>query len=651
MGSPEGNSVTATLDIIARRGRDAWKPPMFIPLSEWADRYAYLSEESSAVVGKFHCLPYQREIMDAFTNPKVETLTLMKSARVGGTKIIDFAIAYRIHQNPRSMLIVQPTLAAAKRFSKIELKPMFRDTPALHGRIAREKSRDASNTILEKDFVGGTLFIVGANSPTGLSALTVGDVFLDEEDRYSDEAKDEGDPSELAIKRTETYPNRKIIRNSSPGDKRTSKIEPSFLDGDQRYRHVPCPHCGAAHPYIFRSVDGEIGHTFEWPEHQPENAFFRCPECEKEIHEKHKAWMDQNGVWVPRKPFLGHASFFIWAAYSYSANATWGKMAEKFLLSKDDPRKLKVFVNTWLAQTWTSQGDAPDWHRLYERREDYPKNVIPARALVVTAAADVHPDRIEVEIVAWGPGLESWSMDYRVFNGPTDTISSPVWRDLDAMMIEEFPSENGRFLKIARFAIDCGYNTQVVLSWVKRHTFPRVVAFKGSDTERSIVGHLSLTEYTIGGKKIKGGAKHFPVGVSQIKSELYGWLKQPAPTTENPAVPIGFCHFSTAVNNEEYFRQLTAEKLVTETTKAGRYRYQWVKDYKRNEALDVRVYNRALAHQLGVDRWKATGEETAEPAPQRKTAPPPMPSMPARPLPQTRQRRRSSLARRPQRLW
>ena len=645
--------MTAALDIIAKRGMAAWKPPQFIPLSEWADRYAYLSEEASAVVGKFHCLPYQREIMDAFTDRRVEEITLMKSARVGGTKFIDFAIACRIHQNPRSILVVQPTLATAKRFSKIELKPMFRDTPVLHGRISKEKSRDASNTMLEKDFVGGTLFIVGANSPAGLSSITVGDVFLDEEDRYKNEAGAEGDPIELAIKRTESYPNRKIIHNSTPGDKATSKIEPKFLEGDQRFYHVPCPHCGAMRPLQFRAKSGEEpGHTMEWPEGDPDGAFFRCAECRGEIHEKDKRRMIENGKWVARMPFRGHASFHIWAAYSYHPNATWAHTANKFVKAKGDQFKLKVFVNTSLGETWTSQGDAPDWHRLYERRENYPARQVPARARLLTAAADVHEDRIEIEVMAWGPGMENWSIDYRVLWGETDSIASPIWRELDAMLIEQFTSEAGRIFTIAKFGIDCGFRTQVVTKWVGRHSLSRVVALKGEDRERQVIGAPSHTERTLGGKIIKGSVRHYPVGVSIIKSEIYGWLRLPAPTEENPAIPIGYSHFSINVNNEEYFKQLTAERLEIIEMKNGRRKYGWVKDYKRNEALDVHVYNRALAFQLGVDRWKSADEA---PHPAGKTTPgsvtPQMPPSVPPMSPQMPRRRLSLRDRRPRRLW
>lgn len=637
---------------IIRRGCAAWKPPTFPPLSQWADRHAYLSPEASSVVGKFHCLPYQREIFDTFTDRRVETVTIMKSARVGGTKFMLFAIGYRIDQNPRPLLVVQPSLTVARRFSKIELTPMIRDTPVLHGKISKAKSRDSGNAMLQKDFVGGTIYLVGANSASGLSGITVGDVFLDEEDRYPAEADKEGDPSELAMRRADTYHNRKIVRNSSPADRATSKIEPSFLEGDQRYYHVPCPHCGSKRVLMFRQILGEEpGHTMEWPENEPENAFFRCADCQEEIHEKDKIWMMENGRWIAKMPFRGHASFHIWAAYSYSPGATWGHIAKKFLTSKGSTAKLKVFVNTWLGQTWTSQGDAPDWHRLYERREDYLRGQVPARARILTACADVQQDRIEVEVIAWGPGMENWSIDYRVFWGETDSISSHVWRDLDAMLIEQFTSESGRVFTIAKFGIDCGYNTQVVTAWVRRHNSYRVVAVKGSDQERQVIGAPSFTESTLNGKKIKGSVRHYPIGVSIIKPEIYGWLRLPAPTDENPAIPIGYSHFSVNVHTEEYFKQLTAERLEITERKDGRRKYEWVKDYKRNEALDVHVYNRALAFQLGVDRWKAA-DETPSPTVVREKPATVTPQMPPPPQmsPQMPRRRAPLRNMRPRRL-
>ena len=51
-----------------------------------------------------------------------------------------------------------------------------------------------------------------------------------------------------------------------------------------------------------------------------------------------------------------------------------------------------------------------------------------------------------------------------------------------------------------------------------------------------------------------------------IKEELYRWLKLERPTAESGEPnPPGYCHFPQY--GEEYFKQLTAEQLVTRVVK------------------------------------------------------------------------------------
>ena len=96
----------------------AFKPPKKMTLSEWADTYAYLSAESSAEGGRWRTLPYQKGIMNAITDPKIEQITVMKSARVGYSKILNHVAAYHIHQDPCPIMIVQPTIEDAQGYSK-----------------------------------------------------------------------------------------------------------------------------------------------------------------------------------------------------------------------------------------------------------------------------------------------------------------------------------------------------------------------------------------------------------------------------------------------------------------------------------------------------------------------------------------------------
>jgi phage terminase large subunit GpA-like protein len=65
--------------------------------------------------------------------------------------------------------------------------------------------------------------------------------------------------------------------------------------------------------------------------------------------------------------------------------------------------------------------------------------------------------------------------------------------------------------------------------------------------------------------------------------------------------PAGYCHFPKY--SEEYFKQITAEQLVTKLVKGYR-RHEWQKMRERNEALDCRVYARAAAGRIGIDRFQ-----------------------------------------------
>ena len=222
----------------------SFKPPKKLSLSDWADEYAYLSAESSAEGGRWKTLPYQKGMMDAITNPDVEQVTIMKSARVGYSKILNHVIAYHIHQDPCPIMVVQPTIEDATGYSKEEIAPMLRDSKCLHGLVSDAKAKDGQNTLLQKQLPGGTLSLVGANSPRGFRWVSRRIVLFDEIDGYPASAGTEGDQIKLGIRRTEYYWNRKIVSGSTPTVKDFSRIEKMFLQTNQQRFYVPCPHCG-----------------------------------------------------------------------------------------------------------------------------------------------------------------------------------------------------------------------------------------------------------------------------------------------------------------------------------------------------------------------------------------------------------------------
>lgn len=593
--------------------RDAmlvWKPPPRLSLSEWADTHFYLSQGMAAEPGRWRTLPYQRGIMDAITDPAIRRVTLIKSARVGGTLMANAAIGYFIHQDPSPILYVLPTVENAEGHSKDTIAPMLRDVPVLAniGFAEGEDSgpKGSGNTIRHKIFPGGALMLVGANSGAGLRRVGVRILILDEVDAYPPSAGSDGDPVKLATMRTQAYWNRKVIAVSTPLIEGASQIERLFEDGDQRRYFVPCPSCGHMAPLVFT---GEKGHRMEWPEGRPEDAFFSCQAAGCVIEHQQKRELVERGEWRAaewdeaaaqwvRQPSGEHASFHIWAAYSPNANASWAEIAREFLKVKGNPEELRTFVNTWLGETWKERGEAPDWERLYGRREHYSVGTVPAGTLVLTAGVDVQKDRFVYEVVGWGAGKESWSVDIGVL--PGDPANEHDWHVLDELLERTFPAPDGAQMPIRMLAVDSGYLTSSVYAWARRHPMTRVVACKGVSTARAIISVPVKVDITLSGRRV--GYKMWPIGVDIAKSELYGWLtlKQPA---DGEQAPPGYCHFPEY--EQEFFKQLTAEHLVPRDTRLGFKVYEWQKIPDReNHWLDARILARAAAALVGLDRMR-----------------------------------------------
>ncbi len=582
---------------VVRGELKAWRPPPRLSVSEWADQFYYLSPESSSVPGRWTTLPYQREPLDAMGDPAVKHLAIMKSARVGYTRMLLAALGYYMHQDPTGCLVIQPTIDDARGFSRDDLQPMIRDCDVL-AKVTEEGDEDVGNTMLQLRYPGGVISLVGAHSGTGLRRISRRVIAADEVDAYP-VLIGEGDVIKLAQKRSEYYYDRRFFAGSTPLIAQTSRIERMFNEGDARRYFVPCPQCGHFAPLVF---SGDAGHSMKWPDGKPEDAFFACQLNGCVILESSKRAMVTAGQWRPTKIGLpGHRSYHMWAAISFSPGAAWGSIASEFVEAKNDVERLRVFVNTTLGETWKERGDAPDWELVYARRESYRIGSVPDGVRFLTCGVDVQKDRWVYEVVGWSEGKESWSIDAGVI--PGDTSNDAEWLKVDELLNRTFHTDGGVALSILMLAVDAGFNTQMVYNWARRHPMSRVLAVKGVSTARTLIGAPSPVDVKVNGKVYARGYKIWPVGVDVAKGELYGWLRLPLPAEGKPH-PHGFCHFPE--HGEDYFKQLTAEHLVSSTTSKGFTKMEWqMMPGRENHFLDARVYARAAAARAGLDRMRA----------------------------------------------
>ena len=574
------------------------RPDPLLTISQWADRYRWLSQRASAEHGRWRTerTPYLREIMDCLSPMSlIERTVFMKGAQIGGTECGNNWMGYIIHQAPGPMMAVQPTVEMAKRNSKQRIDPLIEESEVLRKLVRDPRSRDSGNTVLSKDFPGGVLVMTGANSAVGLRSMAARYLFLDEVDAYPGDVEGEGDPITLAMARTRTFARRKVFLVSTPKITGMSRIESAYEESDQRKYWVPCPTCREFQILKFAQL--------RWPKGDPQSAVYVCEHCGQEIRNHQKQSMLARGEWRAGTKGDGKtAGFHISSLYSPVGWFSWGDAAKQFEQAQKNPALLQVFVNTVLGETWTLLGEAPEWQKLYDRREDYKVGLVPRGGLFLTAGADVQKDRIEVEIAAWGRGKESWSVDYRVFEG--DTSRAAVWEKLTGLLNESFTTESGLELPIMQLAVDSGFATIEVYQWARRQG-GRVLVIKGDSRTPSLIGSASPVEVGPMGAKLKRGVRVWPVNSGMAKEELYRWLRQDRPTDEDVAkgipFPSGYCHFPRY--SEEYFKQITAEQLVTKIVKGYR-RHEWQKMRERNEALDCRVYARAAAGRVGIDRFQ-----------------------------------------------
>lgn len=547
--------------------------------------------------------------MDAVNDPKVETVVIMSAAQVGKTEIINNIVGYYIHQDPSPILLLQPTLQMGEAWSKDRLIPMARDSKVFGDLISTDKKRDGGNTILHKVFPGGHITIAGANSPASLASRPIRIVMMDEVDRYPLSAGEEGDPVNLARKRTTTFWNRKIVMVSTPTIKGQSRIEAAFESSDKRKYHVPCPQCGHKQALTWQGV--------KWPKGQPADAYYVCAENGCVITDADKPNMLKHGEWIATAPFAGTAGFHLNELYS-----PWVSLAEiacNFMEAKKLPETLKTFTNTALAETWdnNNEGEGIESQMLRKRCEDY-RDIMPKGSLFMTCAVDVQDDRLEGEIVAWGYNYESWSVDYFVIHG--NPALPEIWQSLLGIITKPIMHEFGVTRPIITTCIDTGgHYTDEVYKFCKKYgRAHRIFAVKGA----SQVGKQLVSKPT---SNNRFGTKLFLVGTDTAKELIYSRLniEKTGP---------GYCHFPKHYD-DEYFKQLTSERFVERFDK-GRKKLEWRKTYKRNEALDCRVYNLAayeitrpalrfmedtLHAQAGVNKEDIKPKESIKkPEPQRK---------------------------------
>lgn len=579
----------------------------------------------SADSGKFSIekTPYLREILEAFQSDDWRELYVIKCARMGFTLSLLVLMGYFVVETPGNILFVGPTAGEVKSFFKQQLNPFIRNCPPLETAFSRaaRPNDDRKQETTTKYFAGGYLSAIGGVAAAGFRGKYVRLALVDELGGFDAEAGNEGDQIELLKKRGETDDSFKLIAGSTPTIEGLCKITQQYQDTDRRRYYVPCPHCGHYQPLTWPRL--------RWERGKPETAQYQCAGCEKLIHESAKFEMLAAGRWVPENPANPRRGYKLGPAL-YSPFVGWSHHVTEFLAAKDEPGKLKVWVNTTLGEPFKIQEITLHGNALYQKRERYSAEV-PMRAGILTCGVDVQHNRLEASVYGWGVGEEGWLIEHRIFDG--DTSAFDVWRQLDAYLESSFQHESGFQLKISVTLIDAGdgNRTKMVYDFCAPRAIRKIFPLKGDNKQDSPLVRTTRV-----------GVRRQPmvlVGRHTALDIILPRLARPA-HVDGDFIP-GTIHLPTSLTIEQC-DQFASQALVRKRS-GGKtrliYETRLGEGYRRDEMLDCAVYALAGLEISGANvrkivanlRRSVKNEEVDEAM--AEPSPPSAPERPARVVP------------------
>jgi phage terminase large subunit GpA-like protein len=602
------------------------KPPEDLTVSQWADKNRRLTSESSAEVGKWRTsrTPYMFDILDSFTDPLIEHIVVVAASQVGKSETINNMVGYCIDQDPGPILLIQPTIDDVKRYSEMRIAPMIRETRCLKRKVADPKSRDAANTKRQKSFPGGVLVMTGSNVAHDLSSMPIRYVFGDERDMWATSAGSEGDPWELAVARTRTFYNKKMVEVSTPTVKGASAIENSYNLGTMERWKTQCPHCGEYVEITFDNIrfeydaaengDKKIFHISE--------IFYVCPECGG-ISDEH-TMKSQPAKWVATVPEARkhHKTRSFWLTAWVSPWATWESIILQFLQAGTDSAKLQVVYNTQFGELWEERGDMASEDDVMARREVYEAEV-PDGVLLLTCGVDTQDDRLEYEVVGHRRYGETWGIKKGVILGRPDT--EEVWERLDEVLSHKYKFKSGVSLQISLTFIDeGGHFTQEVRQHCLARQYDHVFAIKGANRPDIPYTAPPKKQKIVVNGKVIGQVWVYEIGVNAGKQKIVDNLRVQSPGAN-------YCHFPLRDDyGKQFFKQLMSEHLAYVPKLKHPWQWQKIPGHERNEAFDIRNYNLAACEILSPD-WDAIEQKLRTAKPGEENASIPMKEKKAKP--------------------
>jgi len=599
MGKTETKKQAPNKNIWSKAERSAWSLPQKLTVSEWADKYRILDEKSAAP-GQWRTgmTPYLKGIMDAFNDPHVETITVVKVPQSGGTEAFLNMLGYAICEDPGPALLILPRHEEDCGYMAGRLKAMVSNSPELNGHTT---GRMWDLMGFEFNFDRMTLYFSGSNSPAGLGTKPIRYLWLDETDKYPPFVGKEASPIDLATKRTITFWDRKICHVSTPTTT-NGNIWQMWLKSARHEYYVPCPFCGEYQVLTFFGRERgdyrlKIAKEMRDPsviKSTPGCVWYECEFCKGRIEEAQKPELISRGEWLPEKhsgEILSSAKeirisvseargqfSYNWRHIGFHFNAlispwiSWPEiMAEWFEANTEEGiaiGKFLDFKNAVLAEPYTETVVEVRTEELLKNIGGFSRGQVPDECRILVAGADYHEDirgqvRIDFEVRGFSHGERNFVIS-------CGSVYS--WGELEEeILLHTFPWTNPENkspeLAVVQLFIDSGYKPDEVYSFCQQYR-GICLPTKGMAGKQRTPLILSSLEKTSAQRQAKWrGLQIALLDTSFFKDKVHGW-------SSRAAGEAGSTQFFREIP-DFYFREFTNERKTKVKGRFGGFSWQW----------------------------------------------------------------------------
>ncbi|HIJ70671.1 MAG TPA: hypothetical protein HPP87_04820 [Planctomycetes bacterium] len=623
--------MSRTATILPEAVREALRLPWSGSVSEWADRHRILSGPACTEAGQWRTqrAPYLRGPMDAFGDPEVAEIIIVKNVQSGASEAMLNQMGYAMAEDPGPGMLVNPTEENTGYVQRDRLRPMIEASDEMK-RHTTGRIWDLSGDAFRFDVM--SLYFGSSNSIPSLRGKPVRYLWLDDVDAYAAYAGTEGDPVKLAMARSTAFWDSKIVLIST-ATTINGTIWRAWLRSNMQQYWMPCPRCGAYTIWTFEQL--KLPKELRDPDEIIENdgcVWYECAKCGGRIEETEKEASVAAGVWVPEGQAVDESDrltgkpkrsrrvcgFRYWAIVS--PWVAWTKiMADWFEANTEEgiiTGGLHAFLNNTLAKPYQETGWEKKPSEFDALRGEFSRGTVPADCAMLVAGADYHKSaggvvRIDYEVRGFAPGLKN----YVVTSGSVDSfemLDLVLWRT-PYPWADGTAADRRAWLMVPTVFVDSGDKPDDVYDWcltqrgraipTKGKRGPLARPLQVTDVESATERRLSRRVR----RKYKGLA-YIGVDTHFFKDQVTGWT-EPVKNAEGEVVKQPLTQFYAEIP-DYYFAEFTNEHKVKHRTRRGDVRWVWepLTSSSPTHFLDTAVLAAAAAFYKGLHYLRAPGE-------------------------------------------